>query len=358
MALLWMDGFDAYGTSSTPNVEALLNSAGYMNAVGVALDTGTRSGTGSAVRINETSVYTNQLRKAFDTKDEIVLGFAVKIVPGTLNNLVEVLYDNLFGSVTAQLGVYANGVGGLSISIDGSNMLAASQPNVFFPNVWHYLEMRYKPSHTDGVVQVRLDGVDVITYTGKTCPDGTPAKVNTVRWITSESDHTHSTASAYGTQWIDDLYICDTLGAELNDFLGDVQVIALLPSADAGPNDMSVYGGSVTHASAVNEVPANDGASYLYSNIAGDTEMFTVPALPATIMDVLAVSTHCRVRKDAPGASSIKLRATVNGSAAQSDDLALTTVYTSKVMIMPSAPDSGAWTKEKVAGMTIGVELA
>jgi len=70
------------------------------------------------------------------------------------------------------------------------------------------------------------------------------------------------------------------------------------------------------------------------------------------------VSVQCRAKKDAPGASNIKIDAKLNGYTSASAPLPLTTVYTTKGLLMTLAPDNASWTKDKVNALTIGLEIA
>lgn len=373
MSLLWMDGFDAYGVTPTYQSDGLsvtdqstglmLASAGYIYATYVGLSTNTRGGTGMSLGL-VTDAYQGYLEKAFSTKSELIVGFAIKACMNTTTRLVRFKYDDLMGNRKLSASVWADGVGGISAGLLADDVISnnvgqvaevwgSSPSNVWYPDIWHYVEVHYKPHHTNGTLTVRLDGVTVLNISGsKTCALYCPSDaINIVSW--RASSFTIFDPTGY---YLDDIYICDTLGSTFNTFLGDVSVYSLLPTSDAGPNDMSQQGGGVGHYTSVDNVPP-DASAYVYSNNSGDRELYGLAELPANILDVMAVSVHARVKKDAPGSSSIKLVAKLGANETVSSAISIPSVYTTRHMFLESAPDGGAWNRTKATSLLAGVEI-
>lgn len=356
MALLWMDGFDTYGTNGV-GASDTINGAGYQNAAGLSMTNGTRTGRGLAVSMSNgaASFQSARCRRAFVTRDEIIIGQAIWLPNNNLSHICQLLYDDGLGNVYTQLHVYRNATGGITIAkADGTSggpqMVGQSAPNIVFPHVWHYVEVKYKPgSHT----VVRVDGATVLNVAGAK-NNSAPNLVNLHQFanLSSEFD-----LNDY-TKRFDDLYICDTTGALFNDFCGDVVIHAVLPNGDAGPNQMAAFGAGLANYTAVDDVPPDEDLSYLYSNTLGHKDMFTVDPLPSNIIDVLAVSVHTRVKKDAAGTSNIKVKCKYGSDEIESPGMPLTTIYTNKHHIFETAPDGGGWNKVKAVNMQIGVEIA
>jgi hypothetical protein len=231
---------------------------------------------------------------------------------------------------------------------DGTEtLIGSSSVNQMFPNVWHFIEI-YVKAGGSGQIIIKVDGVIVLTATGKMVVNNKPAYYNMVRWVMNDRAVTE----------IDDLYILDTAGSGFNDFLGDVVIHGVLPNSDAGPNQCSVFGGGLTHYSAVDDIPIDEDQSYLYSNEAGAQELFGIDTLPQNVIDVLAVSVHCRVKKDSAGAGFIKTLVKENGTLQVNAAQPVPTNYITRCNILPSAPDGTGWTKAKAQGMKIGFEVA
>lgn len=355
MALLWMDGFDTYGTHGQGATD-MISASGYVNVQGVSMHNETRTGRGLCVQMsNGAAVYQGaRCRRAFVTRDEIVIGWAIRTMPNDLACLGNILYDNRIGTVRSQLSLWLNAQGGITLlrgSGDSATVfLDASDPNIIFPNVWHYVEVKYKPgSHTI----VRLDGATVLNAEGGYNPS-CPTSVNMFQFQNLSGEFNLNGWYKY----FDDLYICDTTGSLFNDFCGDVVIHALMPLQDAGPNQMAAYGAGLSNYTAVDDIPPDEDLSYLYSNTLGHVEMFDLDNLPANIIDVLAVSVHTRARKDAAGTSNIKVKCRYGDDTADSGAMTLTTVFTNKHHIFMTAPDGGGWNKVKANNMHIGVEIA
>jgi len=367
MSLIWIDGFDAYnvggsGDSISPpsqyDATAILRSSEYVDANNVFCATDSRTGRGRSLRFaaDTASNGNGWLRKAFPAKGEIVAGFAYKYVPTTLDEVVRFEYDNLFGSRNRMMSVYINGNAGLTISVGSNNPVAYSPPNIIFPNVWHYVEVKYKPRVSGGRIVVRVDGVTFIDYNGKTKPDDLPEVVNTLFWGQSSGEWSNS-SQLYVYNWIDDLYVLDTTGTSFNDFLGDVVVHSMMPASDEGPNQGNQFGGGLAKFTAIDEIGPDEDLSYIYSNTVGVKEMFGINPLPDNIIDVLAVGVCVRAKKDAAGISNYKICARLDSIEEQSAMLTAPTQYITRQFILETKPGGGAWDKEAVEDMHFGFEL-
>lgn len=352
MALLWMDGFDTYGAHGQ-NATDVIASSGYVNANGLTADNNTRTGRGLCVKMDNgaSGPLSSRCRRAFETRDEIVVGWAINCPRNALSCIGNIMYDNRMGTIRSQLSLWLNAQGGITV-LRGNDQIfvAASGPNIMFPKVWHYVEVKYKPgSH----VIVRLDGATVLTTAGGK-DDQSPNSVNMFQFQNLSGEFDVNDWDKY----FDDLYICDTTGTRFNDFCGDVVIHALMPLQDAGPNQMASYGAGMSNYTAVDDIPPDNDLSYIYSNTAGHVDMFDLDTLPANIIDVLAVSVHARARKDAAGTSMVKVKCRYLEDTADSPPMTLTTVYTLKTHIYETAPDGGGWNRAKANTIHIGVEVA
>lgn len=374
MALLWIDGFDSYRaggpdhTSISPPPERdaapIMRSSLYVAANDCGVTTDTRTGRGRALQMIAGSggaeIYHGYFKKAFELQDEIVVGFAYKFTDTTLDEICRFQYDNLLGTVLNQCRIYVNGVGGITINIGGGRN-AYSAPNTVFPDVWHYIEIKYRPrDDATGRCIVRVDGEVVVSLNGPSkivVPNEARPNLVNVFWFGQHSGDYFAGLDVQMSVWIDDLYILNTQGEAFNDFLGDVVVHSVMPNEDAGPNQANQYGGGLAKFTSVDEIGPDEDLSYVYSNAIGVKEMYGVEDLPQNIIDVLAVSVHVRAKKDAAGLSTYKIGCKVDGIEEQSSLKTVTTQYVTRNFIMETKPGGGAWTKEDADNMQIGFEL-
>ena len=92
--------------------------------------------------------------------------------------------------------------------------------------LWAILELKATIADSGGLVELRLDGASVLTFTGDTRNAGT-AEIAMIRF----SNH-HISSGNRHTLRLDDVYFCDTSGGRNDNFLGDVRVVTLRPNAD------------------------------------------------------------------------------------------------------------------------------
>lgn len=358
MSLIWMDGFDAYGTSGS--AQAVMQSSLYVWA-DVQISNETRTGRGYSIRMPWNSSVGSPVfvRKAFEVKDEIIVGFAWKV--NAIEELKEICrfqYDDHFGTVRSHLQINMAADGAVSIGNVADNgstwvKMADSGPNVLFPNVWHFIEIKVRFDATAGSVQVRVDNQTCLEAEGRTKNPLSPALCNLWRASNFQLED-----ASFNDTFVDDLYILDTEGSEFNDFLGDVVINTVLPRADGSLNQLSQFGGSLNKYTAVDDIPPDGDASYVFGNTIGQQERYLVDPLPTNVINVLAVSVHARAKKDAAGASQIKLLARVDGVNEIGPAEPVTTQYITRALMLERAPGGSAWTKAKAEGMEIGFEVA
>lgn len=358
MSLIWMDGFDAYATNGQ-HLNAAMTSALYIQGT-CSATSDTRTGRGYAIRfdLGGGNGPAGHLIKAFPVEEELIVGFAWKIERiSELHTICEFRYDDQFGTIRNHLGLWMAGDGALTVgyfNASGNRVkLIDTDPNFLFPNVWHFIEVRVRFHDTEGFVQVRIDGQTCISHTGRTKNPNAPAMCNVFR-----AGHYYLEDNTLLDVFMDDFYILNTDGEEFSDFLGDVVVHTVLPNADGSRNELQQFGGSLQHYTAVDDVPPDADVSYLYGNVVGMQELFEVDPLPTNVINVLAVSIHARSKKDAAGASGIKMACRYDDTTVLGPVEPVTTQYLTRALILEHAPDGGAWTKAKAEAMEIGFEVA
>lgn len=359
MALLRIDGFDAYGANGA-SLDAILQTAGYVAADCAKASTDVRAGTGKSLQFTIGSADRGlcAIRYAFEAKDTIIIGFAFKYNKTNWKALVGFGYDNYLGTVTIGAGVWVNASGGISFTLGTDTLLKASAPNILSSDVWHFCEIRYTPHATNGSIVCRIDGVECVAFNGQTTLTTLPNTVNMMKIGAAQSDYWNQPSQGYFNCWVDDLYVCDTLGTEFNDFLGDCVVQTLLPESDAGPNDLSLVGNTTyAHYSCVADTVPDEDTSYLYGNTNGAREVFGLPDLPTDVLAVLAVAIDVRAKKVAAGDSTFKMLAKVDTDEVLSGAQSLVSKWLTRQFVMENAPGGGDWTVNRVNGLNVGFEL-
>ena len=223
----------------------------------------------------------------------------------------------------------------------GSTVLAsATQPLV--GQQWYYVEFKATIDATNGSYEVRLNGATILSATG----------VNTQNTANAWADEVGFGGD--GTTEGDDFYICDGTGAKNNDFLGDVEVVTLMP---AGAGNYSMYTPSAgANWENVDEIPADGDTTYNASSTAGDKDTFAVDTYSATGTP-LAVQVNMMHRKDDAGSRTARL--VLRSGAADYAGANETVLDTYKVAfsVWETDPaDSADWTTAKINAAEYGYE--
>lgn len=132
---------------------------------------------------------------------------------------------------------------------------------------WRYVEWQVVHSATVGTVEVRLDGVVVLTLSGiDTAPSGS-ADSDTISF---------GMGADVGNFDIDDVYILDDQGSDImfQSFLGPVVVQGFRPVEDASPNEMTPSTGSDHFAVVDDAVSVSSPESDYLEGSGGDQEFF------------------------------------------------------------------------------------
>ncbi len=362
MALLFIDGFDAYGTDGQ-NITQIMATSGY-ECLGSFLSqqssANTRTGIGfsfnSASGLNDTEL-------PFKTSAGVVVGFAFNGNASNLQNpeavggICQFKYNNLLGHIYTQMVLAMNLQNGISLLTQDGDLVGASNPNVLFQNTWQYIEVMYTPGlGTAGSVQVKVDGAVVINVSGaKTCYSLAAALVNQFEFGGGVNlGGENSIVSGLQDCLFDDFYLCDQSGTAFNTFLGDCVVHSVFPNADATPNMMAQTGGGAGHYTSIDEQSPDGDASYLSTNQSAQKELFTLGTFPTDMIDILAIAVNVRARKDAAGTGMYQASMVHGGVEVDGPEVAASAQYITSQTLYAQPPDGGVWTKAAAQASEIG----
>jgi hypothetical protein len=234
--------------------------------------------------------------------------------------------------------------GALSLHRSDNDAQVAISSSSVWPtgNIWRYLEL--KITIATGACTVRVDGFAVMTGTVPVAATITSVKYpdqsfNTVEYL------------------IDDMYVCDTTNTHNNDFLGDVRVQLLLPSADGTYKDMVPSSGTI-HSNLVKELTPNT-TDFVGSAVPGTRDTYQFQDLSVNTANVFGVEVTNYSHKDATGSAGISNLARVNGTDYTSQPKGLSSSWTANIDTFELNPATGApWAPADVNSAEFGIETS
>lgn len=337
MTLLFMDGFDHYGNGHLPR-----KWAGAGSRTNGSMTTGRFAG--QAFRSGDSS---NLLvSPAFTNSQTVVLGFAVRF-----NSLPSVAVINMFllrDAGTSQMEVRAHNTGQISVARNGTQIAVST--NTMLAASWYYIEFKVTIDNSAGTYEVRVDGVNWLSATGVDTQNTANAYVNQAVLMTGVST---------SIDW-DDVYVLNSSGSVNNDFLGDVRIDTIYPSAAGNTTGMTPNTGA--NYAAVDEATApDDDTTYVAANVVGTKDTYTVGNLPASVANgtVKAVQAVITSRKDNAGDRSVAPVVRHSGADYDLTAVALTASYVMNRDIQETNPGTAAaWTVADINNMELGQKVA
>lgn len=352
MSLIHMDGFDSYAVIADLSQEysptTLYNfstTAGRFGGGALYLNSG-NSSNGSSEWMGKTLPTATA---------EVWTGCAVNSISGATSNgvmmnflsasglEVQILYNQVSGTWSVYRGQYGN----------GGTQLGSSITATLSVGVYHWVEFHFVISGTVGVVEIWIDGVQVLNLTG----------VNT-----SYSGATTVTALylgggfySYGVgaikAYFDDWYILNTSGSHNNTRLGDSRIETLKPTSDAGPNN-GTPSTAGSHYAMVNENQWASTNTITITNTSGQEELFGMSSLSGSPSTVNAVRVLAVAEKTDAGACSLEGVISSSSTVGVAAMNALATSYQHNYAIFETDPHtSAAFTASSINAMKVGVEV-
>lgn len=230
MALLYIDGFDHYSsTSDMSRTNRWSSVSGSTFNYQPQFSEGRVSG-------NCFAIGDGTLNSPVEA-ETLILGLAVKVsTTGGGAGSINFVFGNTsgFGDYDYVSVILTSSNGLITVKIKNGYdwiTVASSSLGLIIPEVWNFLEIKVKISDSGaGMVIVRLNNVVVLSVTSVTTRQGGAGLPNTANRI--------KFGSAYSR--IDDLYLLDgttgTGSRPMNDFIGDKRVLTLSPASNVSTN--------------------------------------------------------------------------------------------------------------------------
>ena len=181
----------------------------------------------------------------------------------------------------------------------GTATLVATSANSLLANTWYLLETHVKIDDSVGLIEVRIDGIDFVSFSGDTKP-GADTTFDAV------------VATTGITFYLDDLAFNDTTGGVDDSWCGDGKIVMLPPSSAGDTTQWTPSAGS--NWQNADDVPPDGDTTYNSENTSGDVDLyntmtFTIPANHV----VKSVYTEARTREETAAGDSLQYGLKTNG---------------------------------------------
>lgn len=338
MALLFMDGFD-----HVDDGYELLKWSGYYSAAAITYGSGYGRTGGWGAYIGNSSSYWIS-KSLSSTKSTIIIGTAVKI--SSYSDAIQT-FMFLEGGLN-QVELRFKSDGSIHLYRGGTTDIASSSGGIISLNTWYYLEVKITFSNTVGTIDVKVGGVSKISETSLDTSQSGNEYIDSIRVYANG-----------GFVYLDDLYICDTSGAQNNDFLGDVTIKTLYPTSDGTHTDFTPSTGS-DHYALVDEAQLTGETDYNESGTISHKDSYGVTTFSES-GDIKGVQVTAAVKNADTG--SLIVRTFARSGAVPADNEGVPGGSISQTLqgvshIFEKEPeDDVAWTAAKVNAAEFGLKI-
>lgn len=361
MALRWMEGFDDLATTTTDLLTKLEGrwDNWAMNS-NVAVQAGTRTGFGKELLSSSASPGLNvcnfKVHIPFAAGDTIIVGMALK-----LNNLTQstgsgetgrTLFSlwNQAGTYHGQLYWINGGTLGWSRDVNGYNDAPIwTTTNVkLAEGAWTYVEAKIVLNNSTGSVSIRTDMGTEETGTNLNTSNATSLlDVAEISFFGGVTNHGMVEDCS-----IDDIYVADDTGTVNNDWLGSVEIVTVLPTADGTVSQWTPSTG-VDHYALLDEIPPDD-ADYVSTGTSGHRDLFQKGAVSGSDT-IYGIQTGVRVRNS--GVSAATVETVVKGTAESTDVHGCDNSFAMRWAVFETDPDTSTFfTDATLNAVEIGME--
>lgn len=345
MALLWIEGFEGFGTTNgvaPVGYDEKYSSTNRLNLTDI--QAGRIAGKSWLANTGSAPHWRTPDFGASITTLFVGFGFMAEV----LNGLRTILrfYEP---SDTSGLEFRITGAGEIA-AYNWATFLGISSGAGLQAGRWAYLEFSGFINGSTGTVDVKVNEQTVLSLTSKDTLRGATAE-----WRKVEMDGPAVFPHNY---WFDDWYICDDSGSVNNDFLGSVRVDGLLPDGDSGTINWTPSAGTINSA-LVDENPYDVDTTYVESLTSTDQDLYDYAAVPTTLNVIHGLQINTTVRETDISDFTLKtLIKTGTTTSADSAQAIAGTSYETLYRIAEEDPDTtSAWTSSGINGAQFGIEV-
>jgi len=340
MAILYMEGFESYGSISEAMSEGYDS---YMNdAASGTLETG-RDGTGQALRLNTSNDdYFFNLKQSAST---VWGSFAYRTDAVSSKWIMNFYPEGNKFDYNVNLSMQSS----LRLTIYNRTSLLATSDFIMSKNRWYHIEFKITIADS-GTVDVWIDGIPVFELSGVDTKYSTYDNVRLIALYGNSND-----------QWYDDIIIGDDSGSGATDNIGDAKIERLTVDGAGSSTQFTPDGaGSPTgdNYQNIDDASADGDTTYNYSSTVGHKDFFTASNLSTSGVSVHAVGVHNKFKRTDAGLRSIRGKVLSNVTEGNGTTRAPLDDYLYAWDIFETDPDtSSAWTESGVNSMEIGYEV-
>lgn len=329
MAQLQIEGFDTYGTGNY--IGKWLSQGGTIGAWGREFTNGLRHTTESWMQF------------AVANKKTLIVGIAIKVDSVKAWNLFE-----FRDSTAVQLGLYTDSSN--QILIKTHTTVLSSTGYAIPTDEWIYLEFKGTIGNADGAYELKINGVSIVSDSG----------IDTQRTGNAYATSVLFRFSGIGSSfhYLDDIYIFDDVGSFQNDFVGDVHVETLLPSADGYLNQWIPFPGGVDNYENVDEADPDDDTTFVATSGVGYIDSYEFADLVTLSGSIYGLAVNIWAKKDDAGSRTLNAivrptTTTYSGSA----PISISDTYGYSTFHFETNPETaGYWTIAQINAGEFGIK--
>jgi len=233
----------------------------------------------------------NGMRGGGDYRKDITANvntvFAGAALYGTLPGSSATLFSIRDSSGTVHCTVLVLSTGAVRLDAGAATGVATSAAGVIASATWFYCEVKVLVHDSTGILECRINGTVVATFSGDTRNGGT-AEVGRVHLCDN-----------FASNRVDDVYINDDQGsAPHNTYYGDIRVDRVLTSADSSVQFTPL---SSTNESNIDDTTPDDDTTYNQSSTAGHKDLFTLSGYSPGGGTILCIKTRVKAKKTDAG---------------------------------------------------------
>ena len=234
----------------------------------------------------------------------------------------------------------------------GNNNIVGTVSGVYLLSAYHWIEVHFKMHASAGVMELWVDGVQLLNLTGL---NTTSRGGSTLSSVYFANDQSGDGLACY----IDDIYILDpTTGSFNTGRLGDSRIETLKPTSDASPNN-GTPSTAGAHYAMVSENQNDGTTSYVtITGTSGQEELYGTGSLSGTPATVRAVKVTNWVEKSDAGALAGNAMAVSSATVGTGASIPFITTFNTVANIFESDPHtSAAWTYSAVNSANVGLKI-
>jgi len=333
-----MDEFEYWKTSVGSGAGGLLTTRGVFQ--GLELDNGD-------------SFWTRPLKDFGSGSDAtFICGLYVK-TPGTLATTD---FIRVYCGATLQFTIQILATGELRLQRGGATTISTTTTTLSTSNEY-YLEFKVLVNDTAGTFEVKIADVTLNNEETITATDHTDTLLDSkISSLSTEVTWNRVRfASSMDGLLIDDVYLADGSGSDVNDFQGNILVEAIEPNGDGSTTNLTPSSGS--NFENVDDATMDSDTTYNTADADSELDLYTMTDITRT-GDIVGVQVQANARITEASPRKLRLitrHGTTNGESATTtlaDD-----TYRGRYAIFEQNPDTAAaWTNSDITDIECGVK--